>query len=134
MDARDAKQVTPLHIAASGGHVAALGRLLELGHAVGARDAKGRTPLHHAAKHGRVAAVQALVRLGAFRVCQSPGKVDVWMTKDACTHAAAPRRLLAGHLAVREARVSWKRGDLVGLLKPPIRDLRFGFWGCLGLE
>lgn len=62
VDARDAKQSTPLHVAAAGGHAGAVRRLLSLGAEVDPCDSRGRTPLHHAAKQGRVAAAEALVR------------------------------------------------------------------------
>ena len=62
VDARDAKQLTPLHVAAAGGHAGAMRRLLGLGAEVDPCDSRGRTPLHHAAKQGRVAAAEALVR------------------------------------------------------------------------
>jgi len=62
VDARDAKQLTPLHVAASHGHASTVERLLALGAEVDPHDGKARTPLHHAAKHGRIAAMQALAR------------------------------------------------------------------------
>ncbi|KAK9826780.1 hypothetical protein WJX81_008505 [Elliptochloris bilobata] len=65
VDARDAKQLTPLHMAAAGGHAGAVQRLLVLGAEADPCDSRGRTPLHHAAKQGRAAAVEALVQAGA---------------------------------------------------------------------
>ena len=72
VDARDAKQLTPLHVAASHGHAGAVRRLLALGAEADARDCKARTPLHHAAKHGRIAAMQALVRRTPGGACGAP--------------------------------------------------------------
>ena len=55
---------TPLHYAASNGHVACIVRLAESGADVNAiTDIRGRTPLNSAISHG--AAVRALLSLGA---------------------------------------------------------------------
>jgi hypothetical protein len=65
MEARTADGATPLHYAATNGHVEALKTLVALGADMEAKSAKGGTPLHEAACYGHVEAVQALVALGA---------------------------------------------------------------------
>jgi ankyrin repeat protein len=56
---------TPLHLASSRGHAAAVARLLEAGGKVGPFTATGVQPLHLAAQAGSVDAVKALVDRGA---------------------------------------------------------------------
>ena len=56
---------TPLHLASSRGHAAAVTRLLEAGSKVGPFTATGVQPLHLAAQAGNVEAVKALLDRGA---------------------------------------------------------------------
>jgi ankyrin repeat protein len=56
---------TPLHLASSRGHAAAVTRLLEAGSKVAAVTATGVQPLHLAAQAGNVDAVKALIDRGA---------------------------------------------------------------------
>ena len=56
---------TPLHLASSRGHAAAVTRLLEAGSKVGPVTATGVQALHLAAQAGNVAAVEALLNRGA---------------------------------------------------------------------
>ena len=56
---------TPLHLASSRGHAAAVARLLESGGKVGPFTATGVQPLHLAAQAGNVEAVKALLDRGA---------------------------------------------------------------------
>jgi ankyrin repeat protein len=56
---------TPLHLASSRGHAAAVTRLLDAGSKVGAFTATGVQPLHLAAQAGNVEAVKALLDRGA---------------------------------------------------------------------
>jgi uncharacterized protein len=56
---------TPLHLASSRGHAAAVTRLLEAGSKVGPSTATGVQPLHLAAEAGNVEAVKALLDRGA---------------------------------------------------------------------
>nr|XP_028953887.1 phytochrome-interacting ankyrin-repeat protein 2-like isoform X1 [Malus domestica] len=65
---RKSKGVTPLHLAAEGGHLDVMDELLERGANIDARTkgACGWTPLHSAAKERRREAVKFLVENGAF--------------------------------------------------------------------
>jgi ankyrin repeat protein len=65
MEAKTAAGETPLHSAASHGHVEAVKALVALGADMEAKGAVGATPLHTAAANGHVEAVMALVALGA---------------------------------------------------------------------
>src|SRR5439155_10070568 len=56
---------TPLHLASSRGHAAAVARLLEAGSKPGAFTATGVQPLHLAAEAGNPEAVKALLDRGA---------------------------------------------------------------------
>ncbi|EXC35173.1 hypothetical protein L484_022726 [Morus notabilis] len=62
------KGITPLHLAAEGGHLVVMDELLERGANIDARTkgACGWTPLHNAAKERRREAVKFLVENGAF--------------------------------------------------------------------
>lgn len=62
------KGITPLHLAAEGGHLEVMDELLERGANIDARTkgACGWTPLHSAAKERRREAVKFLVENGAF--------------------------------------------------------------------
>ncbi|GMY33649.1 Transmembrane protein [Fagus crenata] len=62
------KGVTPLHLAAEGGHLEVMDELLERGANIDARTkgACGWTPLHSAAKERRKEAVKFLIENGAF--------------------------------------------------------------------
>ena len=63
---RDVAGNTPLHAAATAGHVAAARMLLERARDhVHARNESGNTPLHHAALRGHVAMVVCLLNAGA---------------------------------------------------------------------
>ena len=53
---------SPMHVAASGGHLDVLRVLASAGASVNATDAMQATPLHYAAEHGRVEAVEWLLR------------------------------------------------------------------------
>ncbi|NIQ41119.1 MAG: hypothetical protein GTN85_03450, partial [Pseudomonas stutzeri] len=55
----------PLHDAAGDGDVAAVKRLLALGHAINARDENEATPLHWAAYGGHAEVVRLLIARGA---------------------------------------------------------------------
>jgi hypothetical protein len=57
---------TPLHLAASGGHVEILELLLDEGAHVDAQDIDGETPLHYAVMAGQVEAVAVLLSHGAI--------------------------------------------------------------------
>ncbi|KAL9177279.1 hypothetical protein ABFS82_01G048300 [Erythranthe guttata] len=60
--------VTPLHLAAKGGHLKVMDALLERGANIDARTkgACGWTPLHNAAKERKKKAIRFLVENGAF--------------------------------------------------------------------
>ncbi|XP_075087089.1 phytochrome-interacting ankyrin-repeat protein 1 isoform X2 [Nicotiana tabacum] len=60
--------VTPLHLAAKGGHLRVMDELLERGADIDARTKGvcGWTPLHHAAKKGKRKAIRFLIKNGAF--------------------------------------------------------------------
>lgn len=57
---------TPLHVAASRGHLKPLIYLVNHGGSVNARTKNGWTPLHHAARFGHVKAVKYLLHMGAI--------------------------------------------------------------------
>ena len=62
-DPNDRMCLTPLHLAAAGGHVAAIELLLRAGAKVGVKDKSRRnTPLHWAAQSSHAPAVKALLR------------------------------------------------------------------------
>lgn len=56
---------TPLHVAASRGHLKPLIYLANHGGSVNARTKNGWTPLHHAARFGHLQAVKYLLHMGA---------------------------------------------------------------------
>ncbi|KAI8515166.1 positive regulation of extrinsic apoptotic signaling pathway via death domain receptors protein [Branchiostoma belcheri] len=56
---------TPLHNAASGGHVGVAELLLKAGAQVDSRDQFGNSPLHHAASGGHVGVAELLLKAGA---------------------------------------------------------------------
>lgn len=64
MEATDTQQRNAVHLAARGGHVAALRLLYDHGAAMEGRDRFGRTPLHLACEHARLLAVEALLDCG----------------------------------------------------------------------
>jgi len=57
---------TPLHVAASRGHLKPLIYLANHGGSVNARTKNGWTPLHHAARFGHLQAVKYLLHMGAI--------------------------------------------------------------------
>ncbi|KAK9806010.1 hypothetical protein WJX73_004689 [Symbiochloris irregularis] len=65
VDCADGCKFTPLHSAASGGHVKAIQKLVSLGHKVDVLDYVGRSPLHYAAMNGHVGAITELLQAGA---------------------------------------------------------------------
>lgn len=62
---------TPLHVAASAGHLPALAALLRHGGAIDAKDTDGRSPVHVAAATGRAAALRFLLERSGL-----PGDAD----------------------------------------------------------
>ena len=65
LNVADAEKLTPLHLAAFGGHAEIIRLLLTAGADSSARDIYGFTPLHAAARDGHLKAVEALVEGGA---------------------------------------------------------------------
>jgi ankyrin repeat protein len=65
VNARGGKEMTPMHAAASGGHVNILRSLQGHGADVGSRNKYGETPLHGASWNGKLDAGQCLLDLGA---------------------------------------------------------------------
>lgn len=65
LDLVDTLGVTPLMLAAGGGHSAFVARLLDLGSDPGLRDCDGRTALHFAAEHGHSLVMGRLIEAGA---------------------------------------------------------------------
>jgi hypothetical protein len=65
VNARGGKEMTPMHAAASGGHVNILRSLQEHGADVGSRNKYGDTPLHGASWNGKLDAGRCLLDLGA---------------------------------------------------------------------
>ena len=59
------REDTPLHFAATNGHVSMVKLLVERGADVNVKSQWGQTPLHYAAGEGHVAMVKLLVELGA---------------------------------------------------------------------
>lgn len=57
---------TPLHVAASRGHLKPIIYLANHGGSVNARTNNGWTPLHHAARFGHMQAVKYLLHMGAI--------------------------------------------------------------------
>ena len=66
----DAQGATPLWVAASKGHAAALAMLIRAGASPDRADVHGTSPLAAAAMHGHAACVQTLLRAGARVLCQ----------------------------------------------------------------
>ena len=64
INTRNKYRQTPLHLAATGGHIEIVRLLLEKGADINARDIKG-TPLHWAASRGHLEVVRWLVENGA---------------------------------------------------------------------
>lgn len=65
IDARDAGNHTPLHLAASCGNTEGIRMLLEHGASLDAESARGMTPLHYAVEKGSLPAVVTLLDAGA---------------------------------------------------------------------
>jgi ankyrin repeat protein len=65
VNARGGKEMTPIHAAASGGHVDILQLLQGHGADLGSRNKHGETPLHGASWSGKLDAGQCLLDLGA---------------------------------------------------------------------
>eukprot|EP00927_Polykrikos_kofoidii_P046228 TRINITY_DN40446_c0_g1_i1.p1 TRINITY_DN40446_c0_g1~~TRINITY_DN40446_c0_g1_i1.p1 ORF type:complete len:1106 (+),score=148.61 TRINITY_DN40446_c0_g1_i1:33-3350(+) len=69
---KDAKQETPLMLAAAKGDLAMVNLLLSAGALLATRDAKGYTCLHHAVRHLQLETIQILIRQsGAREILQS---------------------------------------------------------------
>ncbi|AGA33641.1 Ankyrin [Thioalkalivibrio nitratireducens DSM 14787] len=65
LEARDGQGLTPLHLAATGGHEAVAKVLLDAGADINASTEDGVTPLHLAARHGAPALAATLIARGA---------------------------------------------------------------------
>jgi cytohesin len=95
VEVRDEDGNTPLHVAASRGHLHIAKLLVESGADVNARNSEGMTPLHLAALHGHAEVAGLLIESGA----------DV-NAKD--EHGKTPLHLAASHVDV--ARILVERG------------------------
>ena len=65
VNVKDGGDRTPLHYAASNGHVSIVSALLGSGAEVNVKENRGWTPLHYAARNGHVSIVSALLGSGA---------------------------------------------------------------------
>jgi ankyrin repeat protein len=65
VSAKGGNEVTPMHVAALGGHASILSLLLEHGVDVDDRGTQGQTPLHRASANGKLEAGQCLLDHGA---------------------------------------------------------------------
>ena len=122
VDPVDTAGMTPLLLAAGGGHEEIATRLLELGAARDHQDHRGRTALHHAASGGHGTVIGALLEAGADpTVADEDGSLALHLGAGT-GHRDAVERLLAGgappnaadrlysssplHLAARENRAA----------------------------
>ncbi|KAF8490662.1 hypothetical protein F5888DRAFT_1098085 [Russula emetica] len=91
---RGGSEVTPLHVAASGGHSDILSLLIEHGADMNGRGRYGGTPLHRASEKGRLEAGQFLLDRGADIDVQNDYKNTALMYATASGHAEFARMLL----------------------------------------
>ena len=96
VDPVDTAGMTPLLVAAGGGHEKVATRLLELGAARDHQDHRGRTALHHAASGGHGTLIGALLEAGADpTVADEDGSLALHFGAGA-GHRDAVEQLLAG--------------------------------------
>ena len=80
IQAKNACGYTPLHLAATNGHVVAMKTLLQPSADIHAKADRGATPLHASANYGHVEAVKTLLQLGAqlgARTVQGETPLDI---------------------------------------------------------
>eukprot|EP01063_Lacrimia_lanifica_P002821 TRINITY_DN11523_c0_g1_i1.p1 TRINITY_DN11523_c0_g1~~TRINITY_DN11523_c0_g1_i1.p1 ORF type:complete len:378 (+),score=119.62 TRINITY_DN11523_c0_g1_i1:50-1135(+) len=114
-----ATRMTPLHLAARGGHAALAEMLLSQRAPVDARDARGLAPIHHAAVAGHTRIIQMLMDRGADRSHaaqlalqgQHPAAAAMLQQKDPAVRRAEARcAKLEEALAVSQARADALQG------------------------
>jgi cytohesin len=101
----------PLHIAAFGGNIAQMKRLLQDGASVNLRDEKNATPLHYAAENGQEEAVLFLLSAGASPHIAS----DNWGTP---LHQTAYRGLMRAVKAMLDKGADVNVVKTIGLWTP----------------
>ena len=103
VNARDAREWTPLMMASFNGRETLAIELVRLGASVHAQDADGYTPLHWASFNGYVNVVQLLLRKGADVDAVSRANITALLQAAARGHAAVANLLLHNHAKVNIA-------------------------------
>jgi hypothetical protein len=152
LDARDRAGDTPLHLAALGGHLRVVARLLqECPQLCDARDKQGWTPLHYAASTGNSGVAAALLDAGARVTQDKDGNTPVHeaaakvgpLADSRCRYSAAqpPHSPAALFRAALQCRVtpdavssSWsaqlrRRYDGCLRISSHLSETRCAFWG-----
>jgi len=94
VNVRGGEEVTPLHVAVSGGHCDILSLLIEHGADMNGRGNAGDTPLHRASRMGRLEAGQVLLNRGADIDAKNNSDLTALIYATTGGHVAFARMLL----------------------------------------